>query len=312
MSGDILKKKLIEIYEEYKKDFIKYKKEYIYKFKKYYFTIKRNLLSSKNRKKNLTIIGILIVLNLFVLSLYVSFAYYNEVASVPLVHASVGNMYSNQYDYVLLVYLEDDYNVKHYHISENIPLYGYTYNSYKCNNNSTLIYDNVTKTTSVTLTQKDICSIYFDLTSDSDINVLIMLENTFNSNDYSINNNIPPYGYEYSHYECEHNSQLIYDNELHKVRISTDKKESCSIYFKKISSDVTIDLHLEETYGSSNYNQFISIPANIIYTLNSEKSVCNNEEGENLDIVISYTDGFITFDSVEVSNCEIYLDIANE
>lgn len=171
----MLKKKILEIYNNYKNDLIKRLKvikhklrKFIKKFKKYFGIFKKNLLSHENRKKYLALMGILIIVNLLILiNFYTSSAYYYVENSFSLIRASVGNVYLRDYDYTLLVYLEesdDKGNGKgKYYLTDDIPSVGYSYSGYSCVNNSILIYDANTKTTSVTTDQKDVCSIYFNI-----------------------------------------------------------------------------------------------------------------------------------------------------
>lgn len=318
MSGDILKKKVLKLCADFKQKFDNYLKKFkiktaktIRRTKLYYNNLKKNLLKKENRKKYLTITGILIIINLLIINLFVSFAYYYESDSLSIIRSVVGNMYINEYDYVLLVYLEDtdnngDGNGK-YHLTDNIPVLGYNYSGYKCVNNSTLIYDEETKETSVTLDQKDVCSVYFDVVGAMDLNVKVMLEDGIDSNNYVISDRIPSYGYKYSHYECTNNGKLEYNSELHKVKLSTSSKEYCNIYFTKESSDILIKLYVEETYQNGDYVERLNIPSNHLYILNESKSSCTNNN-ERIDVAISYIDGYINIETGEISHCDIYLD----
>ncbi len=338
-----MKERLKEIYNDYLNEF----KEYFYKFKGtiikkwqnpqnkyskiaidlcnklylkiniYYQKFKTYLLASENRKRNLTGVGILLITNilsLFVLLLLPSLAIYKDTYSYSLIGAKVGDKYINEFDYVLLVYAENANSTGegsgNYTKTEEIPLYGFTYSGYKCQNGATLVYDDEEKNTSVTIDKKDICSIYFDLISASDIVININLEDGVGTNNYQIANQIPYYGYRYSHYECEKNSTLTYDSDLHKVKVSTNQKEVCNIYFQKESVDIEITLFVEETYQSGNYIERLSIPENILYTLNESKSSCVNSNNESAYASITYSDGYILVNSSEIVSCKAYLDRA--
>ena len=304
-------------------EFLTYKRKFKKKINKIYKKLiinfnllKERLFRKENRKKYLTTTGILIILNLLLINIYISFGYYYEEASLSLIRATVGNMYLDKYDYVLLVYLENiDINGNgngKYRLSEEIPSLGYNYSGYKCKNNSVLLYDETTKMTSVTVEQKEVCSIYFDVISSLDLAVSIMLEDTPESNTYSVSDKIPAYGYKYSYYECSNNGKLEYNSELHTVRLSSSSNEYCSIYFTKEKSDISVKLYVEENYLTGDYIERLSIPANISYTLNESKSICTNKNNERIDTEVSYLDGYINIESSEITNCSIYLDKENE
>ena len=125
--------------------------------------LKEYIFSAENRKRNLVTLGVFIILNLLIMNLYFSNAYYFVEASYPLIHAKVGNIYSLDYDYVFFIYLQDEIDSSRYNLAGDIPLVGYSYSGYSCNNNSVLIYDDILKTTSVDLDKKDVCSVYFDV-----------------------------------------------------------------------------------------------------------------------------------------------------
>lgn len=318
-----MKEKILEIYNDYKKDFVKYVKKIKRKIKLvskkirfYYSKVKENLLRSENRKKYLTTTGILIIANLLLINIYISFAYYNETASLSLLKAIVGDMYIEGNDYTLLVYQEDTDSTGNgngkYHLTKNIPAIGYNYSGYKCQNNSTLVFNEETKLASVTMEQKEVCSVYFDVIGKMDLTVKIMLEETVNSNNYILGERIPAFGYKYSHYECQNNGVLEYDSELHKVKLSSSTQEHCSIYFNKDNTDITITLFVEEAYQTGEYIERLNIPSNVVYKLNESKSSCMNNNNERIDTTISYTDGYIDVAVSEIAYCNIYLDINEE
>ena len=115
------------------------------------------------KKEKILYLLVPLLLCLVLINYYVSYAYYNAVSEYPLIHSIVGNMYLNDTDYVLLIYEEDENNVGNYLMVNDIPNNNYAFKNYECLNNSTLIYNEETKTTSVTITGKELCAIYFDL-----------------------------------------------------------------------------------------------------------------------------------------------------
>ncbi len=319
MSGDILKKKILEIWQEYVKD----AKRLGHTIKRKWRYFKENLQdavydavmrirNTNNKKKYVLIASFLIVLNVLIINLLISYSFYNNEAAIPIVHSKVGDMYTANYDYVLQVFLENtnpNSNDKKYFLANNIPSGGgYRYSGYKCVKGSTLNYDEENKNTSIDLLQKESCSIYFDLESSLDVKVNIMLEEGINSETYVLGKNIPVYGYRYNNFSCENGSELTYNSETHAVNVLTDGKESCNIYFKKEQADVVIDLFIENGFGTGDYIVRETIPQNGTYNLNATKSYCENNLKERLDGVLSYSDGYIETLSESVAYCTVYLD----
>jgi len=272
-------------------------------------------LKSEYRKRNLLVVGFLIIFGCFLLILMPSFAFYQNKYEFDLLSGVVGDMYASKFDYSLLIYVEETNELGEgsgrYNLTSEIPTFGFSYSGYKCNNNSVLTYDETSLNTSVTLNQKDICSVYFDLISDADIGIQIMLEESIASNSYKLADFLPYYGYQYSHYECDNNSTLTYDSNLHKINVQSTNQDYCRVYFKKDEADINVRLFVENTYGEKDYVERLSIPSNKEYVLNSE-SVCFNNNNERLETDISYTDGYVLINPTSISYCQVYLDLANE
>lgn len=205
--------------------------------KNIYYKIKKYLLSSENRRKNLTTILLLIVFHLFLL-ITSSNAYYNNVSGIPMLHAVVGDFDIQKYDYVLKIYIQDANNNenKSYHLVDNIPNYNYKYSSYNCKNNSLLTYDEINKVTSVSIEEKEVCSIYFDLENEADIIMNINVENNIDSNTYTRVDNIPDNNYELNINKSNcvdsennvKNLDISYSNGV--INVNTDTKTFCEIY----------------------------------------------------------------------------------
>ncbi len=310
-----MKNKIEEIIKEYTTDIKKYFKyvkgkikHYINVSKGYYHNIKNNFKEREKRKKYLTISITSAFVLILILNIFASSAYYRDTDSISLIHALVGDISKNNYDYVLKIFLENAGDDNEYHLVSDIPTFGYSFSGYKCQNNSILNFSNDLKNFSSTLTEKDICSAYFDLISESDININIMLEDDIKSGNYVLGEVIPAYGYTYSHYECDNNNELEYNSELHKVVLKTNKKDNCSIYFTKDTSDITARLFIEEDVNSNKYIERFSIPANVNYSINSERSNCKNSNNERIETDITYKDGYINANVSEIATCEFYLD----
>ena len=96
-----------------------------------YHKVKDYLLCAENRRKNLTTILLLIILHLILL-IASSTAYYNDTVGMPIMHAIIGDLDGEKYDYVLKIFIQDINNNsnKTYHLVSNIPTYNYKYSSY--------------------------------------------------------------------------------------------------------------------------------------------------------------------------------------
>lgn len=304
-----MKDKIVKIFNDYKVEFIKYfniTKKYI---KEQFIKVKEYLLCAKNRRKNLTMIAASIVFNLFLLILS-SNAYYVNNLNISVLQAVIGDFNSEKYDYSLKIHLENASEKGTYHLSNNIPMVGYTYNRYTCKNGSELVYEN--GITSVVLDQKDSCDIYFDIETNPDVIININVEEDINSNTYKIVENYPYFGYTYSSYNCNNNSELVIDDELHEIKTKTKQKDICNVYFKKIEEDININLFIEDGLETDSYYKNNFIPSNNKYSLNNSKSGCKDENNSSLDSEITYSDGVINISTDRVSYCDIYLDVENE
>ncbi len=300
-------------FQEYKNKFQNFMKQTIIIVKEFMTNIKENFKNQDTKKKYLATTIILVILNLLIINIFTSFAYYYDKDILTIVEAKVGDINLNKYDYVLRVFLEeagkDGIGTGKYYLSSNIPTIGYTYSNYTCQNGSILNYDEQAKMTSVSLDQKDICSIYFNIVGSLDIGLEIMLESDIDSNTYIKSNYIPSFGYKYSYFECENNASLEYDPVLHKVKVSTAKKDYCKVYFDKDSYDIKIKTFVENTYNTKDYIELNSIPANKKYILNEGKSICKNKNNERIDNSITYENGYIELATSEISTCEVYLNL---
>lgn len=163
VSGDIMKKKLINILKDYKQDFINYLKNLSNK-------VENNLKDEKKRKIYLFITGFLIIINLLLITSYNSYGYYHSSSEVKLINSRVGNLYLEEYDYIQLIYIEevgeDGNGLGKYYLADEIPQTGYVFSKYECDNGSTLTYDDEKKVTSVTTIGKECCSIYMDVENE--------------------------------------------------------------------------------------------------------------------------------------------------
>ena len=140
---------------------------------------------------------------------------------------------------------------------------------------------------------------------------------TYNSQNYSMIESIPAYGYEYVGYYCENPdsiSSLEYVSETKRFVVSTSTKNTCYAYFDSVgSADIIANVFVQSAVGSSVYNQVESIPANKVYTLSTIKtSACYDTSGNNTGTTITYVDGYINIEATEKQTCDVYLDLATD
>ena len=134
------------------------------KLKNYYSYIVDKVLNTPNKRRN-AMIGITLSIVLFLISnIFLSNAFFFVSDSIKMITAVVGDYTLDDYDYVLNIYLED-INLsgeKKYLLTDAIPDNGYVYNSYTCKNNSQLEYNSDKNNIVTTLTEKDVCKVYFN------------------------------------------------------------------------------------------------------------------------------------------------------
>ena len=128
--------------------------------------LKNNLNDNKKPKKILILTMIIIIAYLLIINVYTSYAYYHSDATFPLINAVVGITYEEKYDYVVLMYKEEvntsSNNEKTYNLVNEIPTEKYTYNNYKCQNDSVVSFDEKNQSISIISNRKDVCSVYFN------------------------------------------------------------------------------------------------------------------------------------------------------
>ena len=116
----------------------------------------REVFKNNRRKAILVMIAFVSVL---IVNIFTSYSYYHDENAVSIVHSQVGAILGDN-DIVLLIYTE---NGGVYRLTNSIPTEGYTFASYHCANESPLFYDDTTKKTTVITEEKEICSVYFDI-----------------------------------------------------------------------------------------------------------------------------------------------------
>jgi len=318
IQGDSLKDYYIEYIEYVKKVKKKFKKIYrLIKFKiktsnnNYFNKILLFLKSKNNRAQKLAMLFIVVII--LIINIYPSLAIYNDNFYFHMIGTRVGNKENYQYDLSFLIYLEeankDNYT---YALSDEIPTSGYVYSKYNCQNNSNIVYDENNKEFTLESLKKDTCSVYFNFAEKIDIVTKIMLEDNVNSNKYTMHNYIPSVGYNYSHFTCNNNSVIKYDNELHTIKTSSTSSDYCEVYFNKEKFDINIEVFVENNNEKNTYINTKFIPEGNLYILNSNKSSCYDNDNERINTEINYINGHIEISNNNINYCEVYLDLEDE
>jgi len=128
-----------------------------------------------------------------------------------------------------------------YALSELIPAYGYSYNSYSCSNNNiitNLKYISETRNFSFNTTGKNICYAYFNKSGTIDVGVNVYIQKEENSNIYELHEYIPSYNfYKLSTNKTSYcidlsgrniNSTITYTNG--EISISSNQAGFCYVY----------------------------------------------------------------------------------
>lgn len=269
----------------------------------------KKIITKDNYRKYLNIDLFLIIICLFVLISYQSYAFYYDKYSFKYISSKVGNFLSEHGDISLLINIENGTRngEKHYKIVSSIPDNGYVYKSSICKNGSTINYDEKIHAMKINATKKDECYAYFDLERDADLVMTIMVEKSVNSNEYIESDVIPLYGYSYSSANCDNGSNITYDEKNRKLYLTSSTLDKCQIYFKKLESNIDALVYL-------NNNGVLELVTELDetkkYIINS-KSKCRLNR-EDVSSTISIEGRNIIIDAPNNSKCDVILDINNE
>lgn len=279
-----------------------------------------------NIKSKKMILAISFAALLLFLGVSIVKAFYTDTSSVSILASLVGDFDSGDGDINMLVYKENDDG--DYVRTFAIPALGYTYNSsltncsIECSNSATNPNANCTYTinndNTITMNsdEKVTCKFYFDKHEDTDIvlNVLKEDENgtyEYNLKHYSLTDNVPAYGYNYTNnYSCDNNSTMTYNAETRTFNIQTTQKEVCYAYFDKnnITADIIANVYVQESNGT--YTKVETIPQHKRYVLSqTQTSLCVDSNSANTNATIAYTNGNINIDATGKQTCTIYLDL---
>lgn len=291
----------------------------------------KNLLNKKR-------MFLLVVISFFALiisfGINIAYAYYHESITSGILANKVGDFDTGDGDINMLIYKENDEG-KFTRVYA-IPDAFYTFNdeltscTIPCNDgqgNCEYTYDSVNRNISLTSNQKLSCKFYFEKEASSDINIYVLVEdengsysNTYTESDasgvstitknYSLFDNVPAYGYEYTgNYKCDSSANVTYNSETKKFSVATATKNTCYVYFNSVGeSDVIVNVFVQSAYGSTTYSEVSTIPSNKIYALNETKSNCYDSSGAT-GSAISYVDGYINISASGAQTCDVYLDL---
>ena len=201
-------------------------------------------------------------------------------------------------DIILNIYKEDangseEYNGIKYNLAKEVPGLGYTFDSYTCQNNSTIITPKEdSNELYVEADGKDVCNIYYRGGSEK-VELIIMQETETGVSGYTTGKkysrtySIPSSGYAYVGYLCDDkDAKVTYQNGT--LYGESSVQTTCRAYFNKYSDNILINYYLEKSY---------------VY--NREKSNCQN--GSTLKVI----NNIVYVDASDVDICNVYFDIAS-
>lgn len=286
----------------------------------------------KNLKAKKIIFAFAFLSLMLVIGISVANAYYTNTSSISVLASLVGDFDSGDGDINMIYYKENDEG--RYVRTYAIPALGYTFNDAKTNCNQTCSnsdssascyynYDSTTHSINLDSEDKVTCKFYFDkeINADVIVNILKQDENgtyEYNSNKYSLSENVPAFGYDYVGYSCTNGSTAQYISDTRTFKVNTTQKDTCYVYFdtNEEVADIVTKIYIKE---NTEYKEVEYIPQNKTYTLSqTEASYCVNGITDNASYsnanssTISYENGYINIDSSEQQTCKVYLDLVTE
>jgi hypothetical protein len=133
----------------------------------------------------------------------------------------------------------------------------------------------------------------------------INIEDDYHSNAYHLVDNIPTYGYNYSHYNCKNNSLINYNSVSNNYSFESNKKDVCNLYFNMSNNpDIIVKFYIKDNNTYREVNSINNI-SNLV--LNNELSYCLNGN-ERINNTITYINNNINITTIGISNCVIYFD----
>ncbi len=259
------------------------------------------------------------IIILALITLYVSYAYYNVTDEKPIIGGQVGDIADLEVRIMAqnrdaLGQATDGYSLYPY-----IPRAGYTYNRDKsyCTNNAIIDYDEANFKANITAKKMDICYLYFDSTDailDITLNLYAQNLDTDGNplNTYTkLTTKSLPIGYtlntDSSKTKCQNGSKVTYDPAENMLYVDTDGKEVCDVYMDALDVDIKVDLYLETALNSGSYKKANEIPSNVYYEKSSDTSKFNCTGNSTID----YQNQELVINAVDKTKCVAYLNVAN-
>lgn len=261
------------------------------------------IINKDNYKKFLAIDLSLIVICLFLLVAYFSFAYYNNDLSIRFLNAKVGNFLTNNSDLSIVIYVQNASGTNKYRIASDVPELGYSFKEVSCKNDSIINYDDVTKQIAVSVNQKDECSLFFDIEKTADLSMHIMIEENFNTEKYIESTKIPIFGYIFKNSSCENGSNVTYNEEDNSLYLTASQNDNCYVYFDINDQNIRANIYLNH---SGTLELLDALDKTKDYTVNAKSECRVNYNKVNSDI--TYENGKIVINTSSNAMCDVILD----
>lgn len=293
----------------------------------------RELINNYNslpsqKKKTLKIIVPLFAVLLFagIMGVY---AFYAGKITFPILANQVGNFDGPRGDLAIVLYRQTDdigSASPKYGRTYSVPQLGYSFSNVECSIPCTsnqsdachYTYDIDQNIFTVTSNKKVNCSFYFNKTSESDIDIHIMLQDdnggsTYQGVNYREVETIPAYGFEYNTYSCVNEATVNYNSQLKTFSVSTGSRNTCYAYFNATGdADIIVNAYVQSEKGSEVYTKVDSIPTGKVYALSQNtnyKSACVDSGGVETGDIVTYSGGYITVTASKKQTCNVYLDL---
>lgn len=265
------------------------------------------LITKDNYKRFLLIDLSLIIVCLFLLVSYFSFAYYYNGLSIRFVNSAVGNFLTGNGDISIVIYTENSNinksGMNKYRIVSDVPELGYTFKEGICKNGSTIDFDENTKTIKASVNKKDECSIYFDISKTADLSMHIMIQESFNNDKYVETVKIPIYGYNFKNATCENGSNITFSEEDNSLYVTASQNDNCFVYFDINEKNIKANVYLNHN-GTLELIDEIDNTKN--YTVN-QRSECRLNY-QKVSSTINYINGKIEIITTDNAVCDVILD----
>lgn len=265
------------------------------------------IITKDNYKKYLLIDLSLIIVCLFLLVSYFSFAYYYNGLSLRFINAKVGNFLTRDSDLSIIIYAEksniNKTGMSKYRIVSDVPELGYTFKEGSCKNGSLISYNEATKLINASVNLKDECSIYFDISKTADLSMHILVQENFGTDKYLETMKIPIYGYNFKNAICENGSNVTYNEDENSLYVTASQNDNCYVYFDINDNNIKANVYLNHN-GTLELLDELDKSKN--YTINSRSECRLNFQ--KINSTISYTNKKIEIITNDNAVCDVILD----